>query len=86
MKYQLMIERRAQKALVKISQPHQDRLIEAVQSLAVDPRPSGAKKLAGRDGWRVRIGDYRIIYEIHDDQLLVLVVSVGHRREVYNRS
>jgi mRNA interferase RelE/StbE len=58
----------------------------AIELLADQPRPSGAKKLAGGDGeWRVRTGDYRIVYEVHDDVLLVLVVAVGHRRDIYQR-
>lgn len=58
----------------------------AIQLLAGEPRPSGAKKLVGGDGeWRVRTGDYRIGYEIHDNVLLVLVVAVGHRRDIIER-
>lgn len=54
--------------------------------MTVDPRPPGAKKLAGGDGeWRVRTGDYRVVYEIHDKTLRVLVVAVGHRRDIYRR-
>ncbi|WP_346426229.1 type II toxin-antitoxin system RelE/ParE family toxin [Actinobaculum sp. 313] len=57
-----------------------------VELLAQEPRPSGAKKLVGGRGeWRVRTGDYRIVYEVHDGVLLVLVLAVGHRREVYRR-
>jgi mRNA interferase RelE/StbE len=60
------------------------RVQAAIELLAEHPRPSGAKKLVGGDSeWRVRTGDYRIIYEIHDDVLLVLVVAVGHRRDIY---
>ena len=60
------------------------RIQAAVELLRDDPRPTGARKLAGGDGeWRVRTGDYRIIYEIHDRRLVVLVVALGHRREVY---
>lgn len=60
------------------------RIQAAVELLRDDPRPAGAKKLTGGDGeWRVRTGDYRIIYEIHDRRLVVLVVALGHRREVY---
>jgi mRNA interferase RelE/StbE len=51
--------------------------------LARDPRPPGAKQLQGRDALRVRVGSYRIIYAVKDDELLVLVVAVGHRRDVY---
>lgn len=56
----------------------------AIEILAATPRPAGAVKLAGGDGeWRIRTGDYRIVYEVHDGMLVVLVVAVGHRREIY---
>lgn len=62
----------------------QRRVQAAIELLADHPRPSGAKRLVGGDGeWRVRTGDYRIVYEIHDDVLLILVVAVGHRRDIY---
>jgi mRNA interferase RelE/StbE len=60
------------------------RIIAAVESLAEDPRPSGCKKLVGADfTYRIRIGDYRVIYEILDDSLLILVVKIRHRRDAY---
>jgi mRNA interferase RelE/StbE len=67
--------------------PSVRRRIQAVlELLAVDPRPPAAIRLVGGSGeWRVRTGDYRVIYEIHDDQLLILVLRMGHRREVYDR-
>ncbi|MDN5805078.1 MAG: type II toxin-antitoxin system RelE/ParE family toxin [Microlunatus sp.] len=62
------------------------RLLAGVAKLAVDPRPAGVKKLAGEENaWRIRVGDYRILYEAYDSQLLVVVVAVGHRREVYKK-
>lgn len=62
------------------------RIQAAIELLAEHPRPQGARKLVGGDGeWRVRTGDYRIVYEVHDDVLLVLVVAVGHRRDIYQR-
>ncbi len=62
------------------------RVQAAIELLAGQPRPSGARKLVGGDGeWRVRTGDYRIVYEIDDDVLLVLVVAVGHCRDIYRR-
>jgi mRNA interferase RelE/StbE len=85
LKYDLLIKRSAQKQLANIPRPNRDRIITAVRSLADDPRPAGVRKLTGRDAWRIRIGEYRIIYEIYDDALLVLVVSIGHRRDVYTR-
>jgi mRNA interferase RelE/StbE len=62
------------------------RIQAAVELLAEEPRPAGAKKLVGGEGeWRIRTGDYRIVYEIHDEVLVVLVLAVGHRRDVYDR-
>jgi len=81
--YSLFIERRAQHALARIARPEQERIITAIRRLMDDPRPSGTKKLTGRDAWRIRIGDYRVIYEIHTERLLILVVEIGHRREIY---
>jgi mRNA interferase RelE/StbE len=83
MTYTVLIRKSAQKKLARLESSIQDRIIETIRNLAENPRPTGTKKLSGRDAWRVRIGDYRIIYEIHDDRLIVLVVVVGHRREVY---
>ena len=85
MSYGIFIERAAQRALAKVARPAQDRIVEALQKLGDQPRPAGAKKLRGREAWRIRIGDYRVIYEIDDAQRLVLVISVGHRRDVYRR-
>jgi addiction module toxin, relE/stbE family len=66
---------------------HAQRRIQAVvELLAQEPRPAGAKKLVGGQGeWRVRTGNYRIIYEIDDGVLVILVLAVGHRRDVYRR-
>ena len=62
------------------------RIDTAIQSLANNPRPSGCVKLAGvEDVWRIRVGNYRIVYEIHDQRLIVMIVTVAHRREVYRR-
>ncbi len=85
MNYRLFIERQAQKALARVERSERDRLVEAIRGLEGDPRPPGTKKLSGRDAWRIRVGSYRVIYEIRDDLLLILVVHVGHRRDVYRR-
>ena len=62
----------------------QKRIVRALDVLADNPRPSGVVKMAGDDDlWRLRVGDFRIVYEIHDDVLLVMVLRIGHRREVY---
>jgi mRNA interferase RelE/StbE len=83
LKYELLIERRAQRELARIAQPHQDRVIAAIRGLVDEPRPAGVKKLSGREAWRIRAGDYRVIYEIRDESLVVLVLAIGHRRDIY---
>ncbi|MCA0294853.1 MAG: type II toxin-antitoxin system RelE/ParE family toxin [Actinobacteria bacterium] len=86
MTYRIEIAPAALRQLRKLDRPALRRVQAAIELLAVEPRPRGAKKLVGGDGeWRVRTGDHRIVYEFHDDVLLVLVVAVGHRREVYER-
>ena len=83
MTYRVEVAPAAVRQLRKLDRPAQRRLQAAIELLAVEPRPSAAKILVGGNGeWRVRTGDYRIVYEIHDNVLLVLVVAVGHRREV----
>ncbi|MFH1562449.1 MAG: type II toxin-antitoxin system RelE/ParE family toxin [Nitrospirota bacterium] len=83
MNYEIFIKRSAQQALARIPQPYQDRLVESIRQLHSDPRPAGVRKLMGRNAWRIRVGDYRVIYEIDDDQSKVLVVVIGHRKEIY---
>ena len=83
MTYSLDILRRAQKQLANIDRQDHARIIAAIAGLSENPRPPGCRKLSGRSGWRIRIGPYRVIYEIHDDRLLVLVVDIGARREIY---
>lgn len=83
MNYSIRIRRKAQKSLARISQPFQAKLIEAILKLAETPYPHGCKKLSGREAWRIRVGDYRIIYEVHDIQLDIIIVEVGHRSLIY---
>lgn len=86
MTYRVEVAPAAVRQLRKLNPDARRRVQAAVELLADQPRPNAAKKLVGGDGeWRVRTGDYRIIYEIRDDVLLVLVVAVGHRRDVYQR-
>jgi len=66
-----------------LSEDIQNRLEPRINALADNPRPAGAKKLKGTEGYRLRVGDYRILYEIQDDTARVLIVTIGHRREVY---
>ncbi len=83
MTYTVNILRSAQRQLARVDRQDQSRLISAIEALAEDPRPSGCRKLTGRDAWRIRVGTYRVIYELDDDRLRVLVVAVGHRGGVY---
>lgn len=86
MTYRIEFTPAAVRQLRKLDGKARRRIQAAIELLAEEPRPNGAKKLVGGDGqWRVRTGDYRIVYEIDDGVLLVLVVAVGHRREVYQR-
>ena len=84
MKYLVLISSAAKKAMGKLPNDVRTRVDEAILALADNPRPHGCVKLAGTsNGWRVRVGDWRILYTIEDKRLIVLVVEVGHRREVY---
>ena len=86
MTYHVEVAAAAVRQLRTLDRSAQRRVQAAIELLAAEPRPNGAKKLVGGDGeWRVRTGDYRIVYEIHDNVLLVLVIAVGHRREIYDR-
>lgn len=86
MTYRIQVAPAAVRQLRKLDAAARRRVQAAIELLADDPRPSGAKKLARGNGeWRVRTGDYQILYEIHDETLLVLVVALGHRRDIYQR-
>jgi mRNA interferase RelE/StbE len=81
--YTVLILPSAQKQLSKLPNAIASRIEDKLLELEGDPRPPGCKKLRGRDAWRIRIGDYRAIYEIHDGKLIVTVITIGHRRDVY---
>ncbi len=81
--YKLRIEKAVQKALEKINEPYYSKIKAAILSLAKNPRPAGYKKLKSRDGFRIRVADYRIIYDIFDDILQVDVIDLGHRKDIY---
>ena len=82
-RYRIELKPSAAKSLARLPVDLQKRIVRAVETLAGDPRPHGVVKMAGDDNlWRVRVGDFRIVYEIHEDVLLVMVLRSGHRREV----
>jgi mRNA interferase RelE/StbE len=84
MRYNIDVKPSAKKALAKIPNPHRGRIAKRIDRLADDPRPADAKKLSANASlYRVRVGDYRIIYQVEDDALLVLVVRIGTRGDVY---
>ena len=83
-RYAVTFTRAAERALRKTDRPVQRRLLDSIEDLRDDPRPPGARTLQGGQGLlRVRVGDFRVVYRVHDDELVVLVVTLGHRREVY---
>jgi len=84
--YRVFLERAAEKDLKQLSARLHDRVIAAIQKLPRNPRPTGCRKLTGADDdWRIRVGEYRIVYEIDDKAQIILVNRVRHRREVYGR-
>ena len=84
MAYRVELKRSAQDALAKIPQTHRRRIARRIDRLAENPRQRGVEKLAGVDSlYRIRVGDYRIVYQIQDDVLLVLVVRIGGRGDIY---
>lgn len=83
MSYRVLLPKAARKQLDALPTSVVEQISERLLQLRENPRPSDCKKLHGREGWRIRIGDYRVIYHIQDDPSVVLVLSVGHRRDVY---
>lgn len=84
--YEVIIRPAAQRALRRADRPIQRRLVNAMTDLETDPRPHGVKALQGQHGLlRIRVGDYRIIYEVRDTELVIVVVTLGHRSKVYDR-
>lgn len=83
--FEIKYDPRAEKELAKLDKPIARRLLDAIDRLAETPNPNNSKPLKGFTGiWRLRVGDYRVIYEIRDSELVILVVKIGHRREVYS--
>ncbi|MFN2496776.1 MAG: type II toxin-antitoxin system RelE/ParE family toxin [Pseudonocardiaceae bacterium] len=84
MTYRVQISRGAAKVITGLEKPVRRKVLAAIEALAENPRPPSCRKLVGQDAWRIRVANvYRVIYEIHDQVLLVTVVDVGHHREIY---
>lgn len=86
MPYRVVTRRKAQKQLARVQPQDRDRVGAAMYGLAVDPRPRGARKMRGTgnvEDWRVRVGDYRIVYRVDDEAEEILVLDVGHRQGIY---
>ncbi len=81
--YRLSFKRSVTKDFRNIPQEDVRRILSRIDALAVEPQPPGCQKLTGQERYRVRVGRYRIVYEIRDEVLLVIVVAVGHRQGVY---
>lgn len=84
MSYSIKILRRAQKELARLPRQELDQIEKRLRDLTTDPRPPGCKKLTGREGWRIRIGNNRVIYEVDDIEQTLTIMHVGHRRDVYH--
>jgi mRNA interferase RelE/StbE len=82
-RYALEIKRSAQKSIRSLSKRDAERVRDTINALAEDPTPRGASSVTGTPFLRVRVGNYRIVYEVRREELLILVIRVGHRREVY---
>ena len=83
MSYRVILPKSVQKELDRLPDGIVSRILARLAELEINPRPRGVKKLKGRNAWRIRVGDYRVLCEIHDRQLEILAITVGHRREVY---
>lgn len=81
--YTLQYKKKAIKALANINEPYFSAIIQAIEKLSNDPRPHGYKKLTGRNGYRIRIGSYRVIYDIFENNLIIEIVNVGSRGGIY---
>jgi mRNA interferase RelE/StbE len=81
--YSIEIKKSATKEMAKLPKIHLQRIVEKIQALSTNPRPEGCKKLSADEKYRIRVGNYRILYSIEDNQLIVYVVKIGHRKEVY---
>jgi len=83
MAYQITLKKKAIKAMISINEPYYSNIKKAIYSLAENPRPQGYKQLKGRNAFRIRVDDYRIIYEIFETILVIDIIDIGHRKDIY---
>jgi len=81
--YNILFEKSAQKNLYSLPKVEREKIFLSIQALSKNPRPNGYKKLAGRDGYRIRIGNYRVIYIIRDNVLTIVILNINHRKTIY---
>ncbi len=81
--YRIVIKKSAAKEIEKIEKKDRIRIVEKIRSLASDPHPAGSQKLSGQEKYRIRQGNYRILYQILNEELVIHVVKIGHRRDIY---
>ena len=81
--YSVVVKRSGERELRAVAKRHLGRVVARIRGLAEDPRPPGSEKLSGQDRYRLRQGDYRVVYAVDDAQRSVEIVKIGHRREVY---
>jgi len=82
-KHQIRVSRAAEKQLKKIPPKDQEKIVKSIINLGDFPYPHGYKKLLKREGFRIRVGNYRIIYEIKKKEVVITIIAVGHRKEIY---
>jgi len=84
MAYRILIKPQAEKAFSRMAKPLRRRIARTIDALAENPRPEGARKLVGSEcAYRIRVGDYRVVYEVAERVLVVYVIRIGHRKDVY---
>ncbi|MDJ0600015.1 MAG: type II toxin-antitoxin system RelE/ParE family toxin [Crocosphaera sp.] len=83
MSYDIAIKKKASKALESLPNEDYPKVRDAIRELAENPRPNGCLKLRGREGWRIRIGVYRVVYAINDKDRKITIFDIGHRRDIY---
>jgi mRNA interferase RelE/StbE len=82
--YKILLSKAAVKTLDKLPNQVTENILRAIQNLITNPKPNGVKKLKGREGYRIRKGNYRIIYDVYDDRLVIQIIAIGHRKKIYD--